>query len=221
MALRNARYAALTGQPISDEGRALVAHLGDVITALENRKYARGRTAPQFIKAVGAFTADLLLAQGHKTAKGWIHRSLRDESFDNGPVTRTQAKAVWKGLLALGLIRHLQGYARFGKHGRGNVELFISPKLCATDALLEISEACGVEPDNVELHFTSGPPKDPVVVKATSTYENGRKFRGKVLRPKIPARLQDEVREINTFLEGVTLEHGMRISQKRDSSFAN
>src|SRR5882672_8426740 len=91
MALRNARFASLTGRPITDEGRAVVARLGEAITRQEKRTYARKRTSTQFNRAIGAFAADLLLAQGHKTAKGWVHRSLRDESFDNGPVTRTQA----------------------------------------------------------------------------------------------------------------------------------
>lgn len=47
-----------------------------------------------------------------------------------------------------------------------------------------------------------------MVVKATATYEKGRKFKGKVLRVAIPTHLRDEVQEINTFLEGFTLEHG-------------
>jgi hypothetical protein len=206
--MRNARFAGLAGRPISDEGRAVVEQLGEAIMEQEKRKYARRSTSAQFHKAIGAFTADLLLAQGHKSAKGWIHRSLRDESFDNGSVTRTQGKAVWKGLLAAGFIRHVQGYTRFGEHGHGNVQLYVSPKLCATAALLQVCEDCGVKAGDAKLHFTSGPPKDPVIVKATSTYENGRKFRGKVLRSKIPVLLQDEVREINSFLEGFTLEHG-------------
>ena len=117
MALRNARFAPLTGRPITDEGRAVVARLSVSITQQETRTYARRRTSAQFTRAIGAFAADLLLAQGHKTAKGWIHRSLRDESFDNGPLTRTQAKAVWKGLVALGLVRLIQGYTRFRRRG--------------------------------------------------------------------------------------------------------
>jgi hypothetical protein len=89
--------------------------------------------------------------------------------FDNGPVTRTQAKAVWKGLVALGLVRLIQGYTRFSAHGRGNVQVYVSPKLCATPALLDICEACGVKAGTAKLHFTAGPPKDPVIVKATAT----------------------------------------------------
>jgi hypothetical protein len=42
----------------------------------------------------------------------------------------------------------------------------------------------------------------------SASYEDGRKLKGEVLRPKIPTLLQDEVREINSFLEEFTLEHG-------------
>src|SRR6266404_5085753 len=75
-AMFNAVHAPLMGRPISDQGRAVVARLREAITAHESatghRKYARGKTKPQFDKAIGAFAADLLLAQAHKKAKGWI-----------------------------------------------------------------------------------------------------------------------------------------------------
>jgi hypothetical protein len=84
-AMFNAVYAPLMGRPVSDQGRAVVARLHEVITAHERtagtRKYERGKKTSQFDKAIGAFAADLLLAQGHKNAKGWIQRSLRPVSF--------------------------------------------------------------------------------------------------------------------------------------------
>ena len=77
----NAVYAPLMGRPISDQGRAVVTRLHEAITAHERainpRKYSRGKTRAQFDKAIGAFAADLLLAQTHKKAEGWIQRSLR------------------------------------------------------------------------------------------------------------------------------------------------
>jgi hypothetical protein len=101
-AMFNAVHAPLMGKPISDQGRAVVTRLHEAITAHERtaglRKYARGKTSAQFNKAIGAFAADLLLAQTHKRGEGWIQRSLRDESFDKGPVTRTQGRAVVDGV---------------------------------------------------------------------------------------------------------------------------
>ena len=80
-AMFNAVYAPLMGGPVSDQGRAVVARLHEAITAHERtanpRKYSRGKTRAQFDKAIGAFAADLLLAQSHKKPKGWIQRSLR------------------------------------------------------------------------------------------------------------------------------------------------
>ena len=73
-AMFDAVYAPLTGMPVSDRGRAVVSRLIEAITAHERnaglRKYERGKTSAQFAKAVGAFAADLLLAQSHGESKG-------------------------------------------------------------------------------------------------------------------------------------------------------
>jgi hypothetical protein len=145
-AMFNAVYAPLTGMPVSDQGRALVARLHEAVTAHERtaglRKYERGKTNAQFKKAIGAFAADLLLAQKHKKAKGWIRRSLRDEAFDNGPVTRTQGRAVVKGLVALGLMRRVDGYTHMTGFGPSH---YVSPKLRAQPAMLKLAKECGVD----------------------------------------------------------------------------
>ena len=150
-AMYSAVYAPLMGRPVSDQGRAVVTRLHEAITTHEHtsglRKYARGKTNAQFDKAIGAFAADLLLAQTHKKAKGWIQRSLRVESFDNGSVTRTQGLAVIGGLVALGLMRHVKGYAEMCAFG---VLRYISPKLRATPAMLKLAEECGVEEGKAE-----------------------------------------------------------------------
>lgn len=206
----NAVHAPLMGRPISDQGRAVVARLHDAITTHEltvnPRKYARRKTSAQFNKAIGAFAADILLAQTHKKAKGWIRRSLRVESFDNGPVTRTQARAVVDGLVALGLMRHVKGYPEMTAFGPSR---YVSPKLRAEPAMLKLAKECGVDADKAEQHFTKGPPKDLVVVRGASVYDGYKKIKGNVLKKiDAPSHLWDEMLELNTFLEGFTLEHG-------------
>jgi hypothetical protein len=208
-AMFDAVYAPLMGRPVSDEGRAVVTRLHEAITAHERtvrlRKYARGKTQAQFEKAIGAFTADLLLAQNHKKAKGWIQRSLRDESFDNGPVTRTQGRAVVDGLVALGLMRRIDGYAEMTAFGVGR---YVSPKMRAEPAMLKLAKECGVNADKAKQHFVKGPPKDLIVVKGASVYDGHKKIKGKVLKVKAPEHLWNEMKELNTFLEGFALEHG-------------
>ena len=207
--MSDAVYAPLMGKPISDQGRAVVARLHDAITTHERasgvRKYERRKTREQFNTAIGAFAADLLLAQGHKKAKGWIQRSLRDEAFDNGPVSRTQARAVIKGLVAAGLMLHVEGYAHMTAFGPSH---YVSPKLRAEPAMLKLAQECGVHADEVEQHFTMGPPKDLVIVKGTSAYDGRNKIKGKVLKVKAPERLWNEMQELNSFLEDFTLEQG-------------
>ncbi len=204
----DAVYASLTGRPVSDQGRAVVVRLNEAITLYERsaglRKYARGKKNAQFDKAIGAFTADLLLAQSHKKSQGWIWRSLRPVSFDNGPVTRTQGLAVVKSMVALGLIRHVDGYAKMTGFGPSE---YVSPKLRAEPAMLQLASECGVETDNANQHFVKGPPKDLVVVRGASTYDGYKKIKGKVLKVKAPEHLWSEIQELNTFLDGFTLEH--------------
>jgi len=194
---------------VSDQGRAVVTRLHEAITVHERaaglRKYERGKTSAQFDKAIGAFAADLLLAQTHEKAHGWIQRSLRPESFDNGPVTRTQGLAVVEGLVALGLMLHVKGYAEVGPFGVGQL---IAPKLCATPMMLKLAKECGVDADNVEQHFTKGPPKDLVVVRGASVYDGYKKLKGKVLKVDAPEQLWNEMQELNSFLEGFALGPG-------------
>lgn len=192
-AMHNAVYAPLMGWPVSDQGRAVVASLHEAITAHERavnpRKYSRGKTKPQFDKAIGAFAADLLLAQAHKKAKGWVQRSLRPVSFDNGPVTRTQGLAVVEGLVALGLVRRVNGYAHMTGFGPSH---FVSPKLRAEPAMLKLAQECGVEAAKAEEHFAKGPPKDLVIVRGASVYDGYKKIKGKVLNVDVPQRLWEE-----------------------------
>jgi hypothetical protein len=84
----------------------------------------------------------------------------------------------------------------------------VSPKLCTTRDLLQLCEECGIDGGSFERHFTRGPPKDLVVVRGRATYNEDRKFKGKVLRVDVPTQLRDEVHELNAFLESHTLEHG-------------
>jgi hypothetical protein len=208
-AMSNAVHAPLMGGPVSDQGRAVVTRLHEAITAHERnaglRKYERGKTTAQFAKAVGAFAADLLLAQNHKKAHGWVQRSLRDESFDKGPVTRTQGRAVVNGLVALGLVRHVDGYANMTAFGPSH---YVSPKLRAQPSMLKLAKECGVTVDEAEQHFVKGPPKDLVIVRGASAYDGYKKIKGKVLKVGVPQHLSNEVQELNTFLEGFTLGHG-------------
>ena len=208
-AMLNAVYAPLMGRPVSDEGRAVVARLHSAITEHERtaglRNYARGKTSAQFDKAIGAFAADLLLAQAHKKAKGWIQRSLRAVSFDNGPVTRTQGLAVVKGLVALGMIRRVDGYAHMTAFGPSH---YVSPKMRAEPEMLKLAKECGVDTRKAEKHFVKGPPKDLVVVRGASVYDGYQKIKGKVLKVKAPEHLWNEIQELNAFLKSFILQHG-------------
>jgi hypothetical protein len=110
-----------------------------------------------------------------------------------------------KGLVALGMIRRVDGYAHMTGFGPSH---YVSPKLHAEPAMLKLAKECGVDPRKAAKHFVKGPPKDLVVVRGASVYDGYKKIKGKVLKVKAPEHLRNEVQELNTFLEGFTLEHG-------------
>jgi hypothetical protein len=74
--------------------------------------------------------------------------------------------------------------------------------------MLKLAKECGVDADKAKQHFAKGPPKDLVVVRGASVYDGYKKLKGNVLKVKVPEHLRNEMQELNTFLEGFTLEHG-------------
>ena len=102
-------------------------------------------------------------------------------------------------------MRRVNGYAHMTGFGPFD---YVSPKLRAEPAMLKLAKECGVDADKAEQHFAKGPPKDLVIVRGASVYDGYKKIKGKVLKVNAPEHLWNEMQELNTFLEGFTLEHG-------------
>ena len=204
---------------MSDAGRRLVNRICDAVEERERsvqvRKYARGPNMRiKFEKAIGAFVADVLRARQSARADGWLSRSLRNDSFPaGGEFSWTTANHAVQGLQQLGLLEVVKGYTAFGTPStpglRKAISRHVPSKLRACPALIALATECGVPVDRANLHFTAGPPKDPVVVRATSTWDGYTKIRGTVMRTlPVPERITAEVHEINQFLRNFTLEGG-------------
>jgi hypothetical protein len=77
--LRFAPLANLKGRTISASAAALVAHLASAYprtTKTAKRSNRPRKLEPQIHAAIGAFLADLLMAQGNEDGGGWLRRSL-------------------------------------------------------------------------------------------------------------------------------------------------
>jgi hypothetical protein len=212
----DAPHAALMGGAVSDAGRLLIARIRDAILEHERvtkpRKYARGvHMLAKFECAIGAFLADLLRA--HQRGDGWISRSLRNVSFTaDGDFSWSTAKQVVDGLRGVDMMDVKTGYAGFAGFSTPRqiaVRRYVPSKLRATPKLLKLAGVCGVPIANANLHFTPGPPKDPVFVRGKSSWDGYTKIRGRIIRDiVVPERITAEVVEINTFLRDFTLEGG-------------
>ena len=82
--LRFAPLANLKGRAISVSAAALVAHLAEAYprtTKNATRSNKPRKLEPQVHAAIGAFLADLLMAQGNEDGAGWLRLSLDKKGF--------------------------------------------------------------------------------------------------------------------------------------------
>jgi hypothetical protein len=82
--LRFAPLANLRGRPISPSAVALVSHVADAYprtTKSGTRSNKPRKLQPQLHAAIGAFLADLLMAQGNEDGGGWLRLSLDKRNF--------------------------------------------------------------------------------------------------------------------------------------------
>jgi hypothetical protein len=228
-ALENARYAALTSRARTEEANALVDHVMALLPEVTPEK-ANGTATPkrtrgpyagtrkQWRRAVEGLLADLLGAHNSDKAKGWVYRSLQTKSFSgNKEVGHRAFKFVVEGLTKVGLMEHkppvtywTQG---FGEQGPDLARFRRTSRFKATPELLEQSAEHGVIPRDVGQHFMAELPADPLVLRAASirSEEDGYKVKGPLL-PINPtthtAKLEKEVRDLNTFFDQFALRGG-------------
>jgi hypothetical protein len=155
--LRFAPLANLKGRTISAPAEALVSHLADAYPRTTN-KAARSnkprKLEPQVHAAIGAFLADLLMAQGNEDGGGWLRLSLNKESFRSpAPVSYRMFGGLRSSWKAAGLIAEHAGYP--GRLGFGNPGPVVGrmTRFRVTPKLLKIAEDHGVLVRDVQDHF--------------------------------------------------------------------
>jgi hypothetical protein len=112
------------------------------------------KPGPAVQEAVGAFLADLLVAQSEERPSDWVHRSLHAKGFSGGPVGYRVFSRVLDALKGLGLVEHVSGVAKFTDFGTGPIALQRwAARFRATASLLELTARHRVPLQSADKHF--------------------------------------------------------------------
>jgi hypothetical protein len=234
-ALQDAAYASLQGSAKSKAAQALVR-----TTCAQVARYEREhgthqhKPGPAVHEAVGAFLADLLVAQSDERPSEWVHRSLQAKGFSGGPVGHRVFTRVLEALKSLGLVEHASGVTKFTNFGAGPIAVQRwAARFRATASLLELTAKHRVPLKSADKHFTFRYelPKWPLQkrkAKTTNAYTR-KQVRGTVMpivHTKTSKKLEDDVRELNEFLSRQQIEGGVhygyiRIFQNGDQAGFN
>jgi hypothetical protein len=152
-----APLANLKGRTTSAPAAVLVSHLADAYprtTKKATRSNKPRKLEPQVHAAIGAFLADLLMAQGNEDGGGWLRLSLDKERFKKpNPVSYRMFDGLRTSWKAAGLIEEHAGYP--GALGFGNPGPTVGrmTRFRGTPKLLKIAKDHGVIIPEVLNHF--------------------------------------------------------------------
>src|SRR5262249_6172677 len=216
--LDDARYAALDCRAHSDEARAVVAAVTDMVAAHEltagARTNKRKKKQAALSSAVERLLADLLLAQASEKAKGYVHRPTRPEGFTESNVGYRVFKALVDALEDLGLLESHKGYQGWGEpFGARVVVRRKATRFRATQKLLDICVQHGVHIEDFHEHFLVPLPEHPLQLRRSSKRtEYGRKIPGKPMRYKpneATENVERSLKELNKFFDQFELRGGI------------
>jgi hypothetical protein len=234
-ALQDATFASLQGSAKSKAANKLVATLCARLAAYEiEHDTHQHKPGSAVEKAIGAFLADLLVAQSDERPSAWVHRSLHAKRFSGGPVGYKVFKRVLDALMSLGLAEQADGFTEFSNSPFGSsVSQRWAARFRATPAMLELAARHRVPPQSAEKHFTFQYelPKAPLQKREakTSNPYTRKEVRGRPMAfdhtPR-STQLEADVRELNAFLDRQRIEGGVhqgyiRIFQNGDATGFN
>ena len=217
--LDDARYAALDCRAHSDQARALVTTVTNLVAEQElasgTRTNKRKKKQTALSSAVERLLADLLLAQTSEKTKGYVYRSMRPDGFSESEVGYRVFRALVGALVDLGFLENHKGF----QHWR---ELFGGQKLPmirkatrfrATQKLLDVCGKHGVRPADFHEHFLIPLPEHPLQLhRASRRSEYGDKIKGRPMKFEATARtekLEKQLKALNTFFDGFELRGGL------------
>src|SRR5262245_4802385 len=203
--LDDARYAALDCRAHSDQARALVAAVTDLVATQElaagTRTKKRKKKQAALSTATERLLADLLQAQVSEKAKGYVYRSMRGASFTGGHVSYRVFSALVDALVHIGLLKYHRGFQTLRDSFDGQTLPMIqkAPRFRATRTLLGICEQHGVHSVDFHEHFLIPLPEHPLQ-RRTASKRNlfGDKIRGRLMRYEatpLTERLERQLKE--------------------------
>jgi hypothetical protein len=217
-ALKDAAYASLQGRAKSKAAQALVRAACAQVARYESEHGThQHKPGPAVDEAIGAFLADLLVAQSDERPSEWVHRSLHAEGFSGGPVGHRVFSRVLNALKGLELVEHADGVARFTNFGTGLLALQRwAARFRATPSLLELTAKHRVPLRSADKHFAFQYelPKWPLQkrkAKTTNAYTR-KQVRGSAMlfvHTPVSRKLEADVRELNEFLSRQQIEGGV------------
>jgi hypothetical protein len=166
-------------------------------------------------RAVEGLAGDLLLAQGHGKANGWVFRSLRPASFTGEAVGYRAFTQVSERLTALGFVERKDGFQMwmdgFDEGGPKLPYRKYATRFKATPKLLELSARCGVATAQAKDHFLLELPARPLQCRTSTIRAYGEKVKSRSMKFTHTAdtkALEDDVRELNMFFDQFELRGG-------------
>jgi hypothetical protein len=218
-----ARLMGLDHTPRTAIAAAFCEALGDALAALEihRKNQRRGDRKKTFNEAAGAIVADLLKAAQHSPGR-WSYRLLTTASFTDAPVSYVDFRSVLKAAEAGHFIDKQPGHYRRFDFGDGKIAgTGMATRFRARSKLITLAAEQGIRPDNIEEHFerrTAKLPKQPLVLRGSSTRMRGMKFKGRGLpfqRTAQTDRMESDLRELNEFLADHKIEGGIHRGYRR------
>jgi hypothetical protein len=208
------RYADLHSRARTPAAHQLIARIRNDLEELERHaqkrvRRRRAKSGAKFSEAIERFVGDLLRAKAGTTEPVRIYHAIGKSSFDHDPVRYDVFFKVLEGLKALELIGHYKGQTRFRKTEfdpgeavsvtmRGHASRF-----WARGKLLKLAEHYGINTSNVGKHFTSEPPRNPLVLRDYASGRGRNRQKGPIIKYKHTTeteRLETDIRELNEFL---------------------
>jgi hypothetical protein len=214
----DALYAPLDCRAQSDQARALVDEVVSLVTAHEHatgtRTNRRSKKVADLRVAVEGFLADLLKAQASPTSHGYVYRAVRPANFTEGAVSYRVFKALTEAMTAADLLETYKGWQSWSDaFGARLPYIRKATRFRATQRLLDLSAANGIQPKEFHLHFLLPLPENPVQLRATSGVNSaGRKISGRMMRyehTEATRSSERALKELNAFFDTCDLRHGV------------
>jgi hypothetical protein len=216
----DAVYATLTCRTQSDQARALVDEVMELVTEAEaaagKRINKRGKKEADLRVALEGFLADLLRAQAPERTHGYVYRSMRPAAFTEGDIGYRVFKALAETMVSLGLVESFGGFQSWsseGSAGGGLPSIRKATRFRASQRLLDLCESHAVRPADFHRHFLLPLPEHPLQLRtAAGKIALGKKMSGRIMRyPSTEATesVGRQLKKLNAFFDGFKLTGGV------------